>query len=143
MYILGCRSRIFLIYIHYLKKSIQVSEWITNALPTLLKSSPTYELQLCFPEYKLIPAFPLSLYFLLIILELQECLLRQEKCYKIRYTQIRTEGALLSRTFCSTLLLDCGYLFQLLLPANSIPTVAEILLLSGLLMQHRFLAPME
>jgi hypothetical protein len=45
-------------------------------------------------------------------------------------------------TFCSTLLLDCGYMFQLL-PANTIPTVAGILLLTSLLMQHRFLAPME
>ena len=59
-------------------------------------------------------------------------------------THIRIEEALLSLcTFCSTLLLDCGYLFQLLLPANTIPTVAEILLLSSLLMQHRFVAPME
>jgi len=135
--------------VHHSKPpSIQVSERITKCnANSAAVFPPTYELQLSFPEYKLIPAFPLSLFFL-TILKLQECLLRQKNGYKTTHTHTHTSGLKKHSslcTFCATLLLDCGYLFQLLLlpPANTIPTVAEMLLLSSLLMQHRFLAPME
>ena len=69
-------------------------------MPTLLQFPPTYELLLSFPEYKLIPVFPLSLSFLIIV-KLQECLLRQKNGYKTRYTHthIRIEEALLSLHF--------------------------------------------